>query len=266
MRRRKRIAAFFLVCLVLVMVAAVAGSLTIPSVMDIYGCQEMFSQYVVDPDVARQNVPSKWNVKIQDNGQALLLVMVQECEKVVLDKVVNVGAVGMSHIWIELEGPDEMVTPLPGTTRSLATRYWYIVPHQFDNSLARTLIALMGIDTQLVQEVSVGGDPGGTRSGQVIEGASPGANYDWTETSALYPAADVVTGSQRFYRSYGVRESTAVAKCESHFLGDAQVSLNAEPGSQVGQLGFGATLTGFSNPVWVEHCRVDYRVQLFPRD
>ncbi len=266
MKSTKWIAAFLLVCLVLVMVGAIAGSLTIPSVMDIYRCREMFSQYDMDPEVARQNVPTKWKVKIQDNGQALLLVMVQECEKMVLDKLVNVGAVGMSHIWIELEGPDELVTPLPGTTRSLPTRYWYILPHQFDNSLARTLIALMGVDTQLVQEVSLGGDPGGTRSGEVIEGSSPVANYHWIETSALYPQADVVTGSQRFYRTYGVRESAAVAKCESHFLGDAQVTLNAEPGSQVGKLGFGASLTGFSNPVWVEHCRVDYRVQFFPRD
>lgn len=95
--------------------------------MDLYDVKEMFSRYYVDLDIARQNVPSKWKVKIHDNGKALLLVMVQNCKKMVLDYIFNMGSVGMSHIWIELEGANEVVTPLPGTSRSLPTRYWYIL-------------------------------------------------------------------------------------------------------------------------------------------
>lgn len=263
MTRRKLFVGFLCILLALAIVIVIARSLFIPSVMDIYGCEEMFSRYYVDPDIARQNVPPKWNVKIHSNGKALLLVMVQQCEKMVLDNLIDVGSVGMSHIWIELEGPPEVVTPLPETTRSLPTWYWYILPHQFDNLLARTLIGLVGIDTQLVKKVSLGGDPGGTRSGEVIEGDSPEANYNWTETSLLYPAPDIVTGSHRFYRKYGVRESAAYAKCFTHFLGDSQVSLSATTDSVVGKLGFGTSLTGFSNPVWVKHCHVDYRVDFF---
>ncbi len=45
-----------------------SGIVTIPSVMDIYDVREMFSRYYVDPDIAKQNVPSKWKVKIHDNG------------------------------------------------------------------------------------------------------------------------------------------------------------------------------------------------------
>ena len=41
--------------------------------MDIYDVNEMFSRYYVDPDIAQQNVPSKWKVKIHDNGKAVLL-------------------------------------------------------------------------------------------------------------------------------------------------------------------------------------------------
>ena len=81
------------------------GIVNISSVMDIYDVKEMFSRYYVDPDIAQQNIPSKWRVKIHDNGKALLLVMVQECKKIVLDYFLNIGSVGMSHIWIELEGP-----------------------------------------------------------------------------------------------------------------------------------------------------------------
>jgi hypothetical protein len=124
------------------------------------------------------------------------------------------------------------------------------------------LFGVVGVDAQLVSKVSLGGDPGGTRSGEVIETDSPEAKYSWTESSQLYAAPDIVTGSQRFYRQYGARESEAYAKCESHFLGDAQVSLSATNDSVVGKLGFGTALTGFSNPVWVRHCRVDYRVDL----
>ncbi|HUS70233.1 MAG TPA: hypothetical protein VM075_05605 [Anaerolineae bacterium] len=263
MTRKKLIAGLLLVVLALAIVTLIARPPSIPSVMDIYGCSETFSQYHVDPDVARQNVPSKWQVKIHSNGQALLLVMVQECDKMVLDNVIDVGPVGMSHVWIELEGPQEVVTPLPGITRSLPTRYWFIAPHQLDNRLARILFGLVGVDAQFVEKVSLGGDPGGARSGEVIERDAPEAKYTWTETSQLYAAPDIVTGSQRFYRKYGVRESEAYGKCESHFLGDAQVSLSATTDSVVGKLGFGPSLTGFSNPVWVKHCRVDYRVDFF---
>ena len=257
------IAGLLLMILALAIVTLMVRSPSIPSVMDIYGCREMFSQYYVDPDVARQTVPSQWQVKIDGNGKAVLLVMVQQCDKMVLDNLIDVGPVGMSHVWIEVEGPPEVVTPLPETTRSLPTRYWFIAPHQLDNRLARVLFGLVGVDAQSVEKVSLGGDPGGTRSGEVIERDSPAAKYTWTETSQLYSAPDIVTGSQRFYRQYGVRESEVYAKCESHFLGDAQVSLSATTDSAVGKLGFGRALTGFSNPVWVKHCRVDYRVDLF---
>lgn len=237
-----------------------AGILSVPSVMDIYDITEMFSRYYVDPEIAQQSIPSKWKVKIHDNGKALLLVMVQNCKKMVLDYLLNVGSVGMSHIWIELEGLQEVVTPLPGTTRSLPTRYWYILPHQLDSRLARLLFSFVGVSSQKVKMVSVGGDPRGTRIGEVIEGDSPGTKYSWTEATQLYPTPDIVTGSQRFYRKYGVRESVAHAICESHFLGDSQVSLSATSDSVIGKLGFGKSLIGFSNPVWVKHCHVKYRV------
>ena len=68
------------------------GLVSFPSVMDLYDVKEMFSRYYVDPDIARQNIPSKWKVKIHDNGKALLLVMVQTCKKMVLDYIFNVGS------------------------------------------------------------------------------------------------------------------------------------------------------------------------------
>jgi hypothetical protein len=231
--------------------------------MDIYDTHEMFSRYYVDPVIAQLHVPSKWKVKIHENGKAFLYVLVQKCSKMVLDKVLKVGSVGMSHIWIELEGPHEVITPFPGTTRSLPTWYWYTLPHQLDSRLAALLFGFGGIDAQPIQEVSLGGDPGSSRSGKVIEGYSPEVGYSWTETSQLYQGPDIITGSHRIYRKYGVRESEAHVRCFTHFLGEGQVSLNVSPDSAIGKLGFGTALTGVTNPVWVKHCRVDYRVSFF---
>jgi hypothetical protein len=230
--------------------------------MDIYDMNEMFSRYYVDPEIAKQNVPSKWNVKIHDNGKALLLVMVQQCGKMVLDYLINVGSVGLSNVWIELEGPTELITPLPGTSRSLPSWYWYILPHQLDKRVAQILFRMAGVAAKQVKSVSLGGEPSGSRLGEVVEDSSD-VRYNWTEKSTLYSEPDVVTGSHRFFRKYGVRESRAHAKCFTHFLGEGEVNLNATPNSTVGKLGFGTSLNGFSNPVWVKHCRVEYRVGYF---
>jgi len=169
----------------------------------------------------------------------------------------------MSHIWIEIDGPPEVITPFPGTTRSLPTWYWYALPHQLDNRLAALMFGIAGIAAQSIQDVSLGGDPGSSRSGKVTEAYSPEVGYIWNETSQLYPEPDIITGSHRLYHKYGVRESAAHVRCFTHFLGDGQVGLNASPDSAIGKLGFGTTLTGVTNPVWVKHCRVEYRVGFF---
>ena len=125
------------------------------------------------------------------------------------------------------------------------------------------LFGLAGASAQSVRKVSLGGDPGNSRAGEVIEGDSPDTRYSWNETSQLYPVPDIITGSHRFYRKYGMRESVAHAKCFTHFLGESQVELSAASDSAIGKLGFGTSLSGFSNPVWVKHCRVKYQVGYF---
>ena len=95
----------------------------------------------------------------------------------------------------------------------------------------------------------------------MIEGGSLDASYSWTERSKLFAEPDVVTG--RLYGRYGVRESEAHVRCFTQFMGESVVSLSAKPDSSVGRLGFGTSLTGFSSPVWIKHCRVKYKVGYF---
>jgi len=66
--RRRTIAGLVCVFLIVVILALIAPSVSIPSVMDIYGCEETFSHYYVDPGVARRTVPPKWQVKVHENG------------------------------------------------------------------------------------------------------------------------------------------------------------------------------------------------------
>lgn len=234
-------------------------SIGIPSTMDMYDTQEMFSRYPVDPQIAQRNVPPPWRVKIHEDGQARLLVMVQDCSRMILDAVIPLGRVRFSHIWIELDGPAELVEPLEGTSRALPTWYWYILPHQSDRSLVRALFGVAGAPAQLVERVSLGTRVGRSRPGAVRETTTAG--YRWTEVAELYDRPDVVTGSHRFYRRYGRWESEAHARCFTHFLGEGTVRLEASDDSSIASLGFGTSLTGFSNPVWFRHCHVEYHVR-----
>lgn len=241
------------------------GLFSLPVCLDMYDVREMFSRYYVDPDIARNHVPAKWKVKIHENGKALLLVMVQDCRRMVLARLFHIGSVRLAHAWIELAGPEEVLPALPGTSRTLPTWYWYIVPHQMDRRLAVGLFKAVGVPAQHVGQITLGGDPGGTRSGAVVERHVPDMGYQWTETSVLYPAPDIITGSHRFYWQQGIRETEAHARCFTHFLGDARVELHADPESAVGRLDFGLDLTGFSSPVWFKHCHIAYRVGFFKR-
>ena len=240
-----------------------ASPMGLSSTMKMLGCKEMFAEFHLDPAIAGGNVPPDYDVRIHPNGMAMLLLMVQECERCVLNGVIPISPLRMSHIWIELAGPEEVGPALPGTTASLPTRYYYALPHQVDSVLARCGLWLAGIDVQMVKQVSLGGDPGGIRQGIVVERQDPKTRYWWQKTSALWPSPNVVTGRRRFYRQYGriiKRRSEGLVVCSSSFLGQGEVQLEADVGSAIGALAFGTILHGATNPVEINHCNVSIRV------
>jgi hypothetical protein len=225
-----------------------------------YDTNEMFSRYYVDPVIAQKIIPNKWKVKVNENGKAILLIMVQKCKKMILDRIFNVGSVALSNLWIEIEGQPEIITPLPGTSRSLPTWYWYVTPHQLNNSMAVSLCNLVGVPTKHVKKISLVGDQTTIRTGEVIEDDSIHARYSWTENIKRYPDPDIITGSHRLYGIFRGCETEAHVRCFTHFLGESEVSLVATSNSSVAKLGFGTSLSGFSNPVWFKHCSVKYKV------
>lgn len=231
--------------------------------LDMVDCKELFAEFPVDPEIARQNVPQGYEVLIHKNGKAMMLILVQECEKCVFDSLIPVSPMNMSQVWIEIAGPNEVGPPLPDTTGSLPTRYWYILPHQTDRTLAHISFKIAGIDSQLVKEISQGGKPGGVRQGRVIEKKSP-VMYTWTETSKLWPEPKLVTGRQKFYRQYGrfiKRASEGSVTCRANFIGDGEIVLKADPASAVGSLKFGTELHGTTKLVEI-NCRANVKVSL----
>jgi hypothetical protein len=231
--------------------------------MEMANCKEMFAEFPLDATVAKENVSPGYTIRINKDGMARMLLMVQDCEEGILDGLLRIRPMRMSHIWIEIDGPEETGPPLPGTTGSLPTVYYYILPHQFESGLAYFGLVLAGIDSQLVKEITLGERSGDQRPGQVIE-RSPSLGYRWTETSTLSTMPNIVTGKRKFYREYGwviksISEGTVT--CNSSFLGEGNVALNTSPDSAIGRLHFGTDLKGTAHSVEMS-CHAEIKVRI----
>ena len=222
-------------------------SFTIPSKMKMIGCRESFVEFYVDPQVARRNVPTNYEVRKYPNGKANLLIMIQDWDKCILDGILPIKQVKMSHIWIELNGPNEIGPALPGTESSLPTSYYYALPHQIDNKLAVLAFRLAGIDVQQVKRIEVSGKPGESHSVRVVERENPAIGYSWEGSGDLWDEPKILTGRRWFYRQYGKRwkrKSAGLVVCRSSFLGESEIKLTVDDGSMISSLGFGSELPG----------------------
>ena len=231
--------------------------------MKMIRCKEMFGEFNIDPVIAKRKVPPDYEIRIHPNGKAMLLLMVQDCESCILNNIIRISPMRMAHIWIEIVGPEEIGPYLPDTTASLPTRYYYALPHQIDNALARFALGIAGIDVQKAKRISLGGNPGGIRHGMVVEQDEPTSRYSWEEKSTLWQSPNVLTGRRWFYRQYGhiiKRRSEGLVVCNSSFLGEGEVRLDVDSGSAIGDLGFGTTLYGVMNSVEMKYCNVRIRV------
>lgn len=233
----------------------------LPSFLTMIGCRELFAELPIDAALARRAVPSSYSIRRLPTNQAKLLFLIQECERGILDGVLHVRPLRMAQLWIELEGPEEVGPPLPGTTSSLPTSYWYALPHQMDSVVATTAFRVAGIDVQRVMRIESGGAPGAPRRGEVVEGRSGEERYGWEEVTRLWDAPNIVTGRRWFYREYGrvlKRRSVGLVICRAAFVGEGKITVTASPDSAIGRLGIGS-LHGSSNAVEMT-CRATIRV------
>jgi hypothetical protein len=222
------------------------------SKMKMTNCRELFAEFPVDMIAARDAVPNSYDVRVYPNGMALLLLMVQECQSCTLDQLLVIRPMRMAHFWIELVGPEEVGPAVPGSIASLPTSYYYAMPHQLENPLGAFIFRMVGIDIQHVAQITIGGDPGKNRRGNILESQSSGCRCSIEDCTHIWESPQVLTGRRWFFREYGgliKRRSVGRVVCRSSFLGEGEVTLKATEDSIVAQLGFGRTLHGVSKAV-----------------
>ena len=224
-----------------------ASPFYLPSRMKMIGCKEFFVEFPIDAQLARQVVPQSFEIQTYPNGSAMLLIMIQDWDKCILDGILPIKRVKMSHIWIELDGPQEIGPPLPGTASSLPTSYYYALPHQIDNRLAVLAFKLAGIDVHLVRKIDLQGNFGVHQIVRVTEGDNPTTGYSWEFTPDMWSTPNIVTGRRWFYRNYGSRlkrKSTGLVVCRSSFLASTPVEMSVDRGSVMDRLGFSGKISG----------------------
>jgi len=234
------------------------------SKMTMTRCRELFAEFPIDLATARKAVPVHYDVRVYPNGQALLLLMVQECERCTLDHLIVVRPMRMAHFWIELNGPEEVGAAVPGTTASLPTSYYYALPHQLESPLGAFVFRAVGIDIQRVTRIRIGGDPGVERQGEILENQITGSGCKLEDRTPLWKSPQVLTGRRWFFREYGRftrRRSVGRVVCRSSFLGEGEVTLTATLDSAVTRLGFGTTLHGVCKAVEMS-CKANIWVAL----
>jgi hypothetical protein len=225
--------------------------------MELWDCRELFVEFPVDAARAQAGLPSGYQVKPRDGGKAVLLLMVQDCTRGRLDRILPIEPLRFAHVWIEVTGPEEVGPVLGGTLRSLPTAYYYATPHQVESRMGHLALSAVGIASQRVDSISLGGGPGPARKGEVVE--SPGrGGYRWTDAGRPWAEGQYVTGRRRFGRDIGglwPRRTSGTVECRSNFLGQSQVALEADPDSAIGRLQLGGVLRGEGYLVEMTDCR-----------
>lgn len=227
-------------------------------------CRELFAEFPVDASAARKAVPAPYQVRMYPEGNALLLLLVQECERCVLDGALTIRPMKMAHFWIELAGPEELGPTVPGTSASLPTSYYYVMGHQMDSGLAALAFWTVGIDVQRVAQITIGGEPGEKRYSKILERRIGGCGCSIEDHTPSWIAPQLLTGRRWFFRDYGRllrRRSAGLVVCRSTFLGEGEAILRASEDSIVDRLGFGRMLRGISKAVEIS-CDVSIRVGL----
>jgi hypothetical protein len=231
--------------------------------MEMRDCRELFVEFPVDAPSAQADLPAGYQARRRADGRAVLLLMIQDCDRGRLDGILPVRPLRFSHAWIEVEGPEEIGAALPGTLRSLPTSRYYASPHQIDSRVAHFALRTVGIASERVDEISLGGVPAPARHGRVVEGGSR-VGYRWTDAARPWPVPEYVTGRRTFDRELGTlwrRRTRGTVECRSRFLGQASVVLEADPGSLLGRLHLGETLRGDGHLVEMTDCRAAIRVE-----
>lgn len=239
-------------------------------------CTEMVAHYHVSAGTARKVVPSEYEVKLNDDGTATLMLPIQECSQIglnFLDAVLQINTTRLAHAWIAVEGPANVIDPVEGAAWTWPTMYWYYVQGQTDNLLLAAVMMLSGVQMEVIDGVTLGGLGPGFREGQVVEREHPLVTYTWREYSAsqvsfppysLAPPVPVGVNHVLYRKQAGPTGPTLVTgkvRCLIQLYGMGMSTLTADPSSVIGKIGFHTQLSAPMTLDFDQGCTADFQTQ-----
>ena len=164
-------------------------------------CAESVAWLAVDPTVARYYVPEEFDLHIEPNGSAVLLVVAQDCSNVTIDGR-SIDPMQMAHMWIRIQGPFE-IDPVPGADVTKPTLHFYAhrdftTSRQFERAISKS-----GLPGELVDSITLSPFGGPVREITITENATTGRRFSWvSQQSAVPPIAVGVRHHVRHYSKW----------------------------------------------------------------
>ncbi|MGE5530742.1 MAG: hypothetical protein ACM3VW_01325 [Bacteroidota bacterium] len=118
-----------------------------------------------------------------EEGQALLLILAQDCSEYWIDGQ-NLGPTQEMHVWLSIEGAKD-TRPVVGAEVTRVTMTWFRLFHGSTNPRARTARTVAGNVETAIEGVSLD-VPGPKRGGRVL--LTKNLTYSWRAVSAVPPA------------------------------------------------------------------------------
>ena len=239
-------------------------------------CRESAQFLAVDPAIARGYVPRGYTVFVSDqdaadvsralpDGSAVLVTIYQECSAASWDGM-QLAPLKMVHHWVRLVGPQEIL-PVPGTSRTLPTYYWYMLDDPTTSIALRRRLREAGVTSSKIESIELGYDINGVRTGKVVERSTPGASdyisYSFVENNR--PSEQLPVGvNHRLYHETcdDSGQCTLMEALDSGFIipfgAGSPVTVTAHPDSSVARLWGTAELRGIATQF--EH--MEFRVSI----
>lgn len=217
-------------------------------------CHETFAAFPVSFAVARDLVPAEYEVVQFAPGTVILWLPLQDCSSLEVNGE-DIGRTPLSHAWIPVVGPQEVVT-VPGYGPAYRDYFYSIAEHTTKN-LARQLAKQIGYEGHVIESLTLGTlipttSGYGVRAGGVVEkafGNDRSYGYRWVDQVFPVSSAGPIVHTYYHTKNAGKKGETDV-RCGVARTGEGYIQLTVDPRSELAVLG--TTLLGQSVDLTME--------------
>jgi len=238
-------------------------------------CRESAQFLAVDPARAQGYVPLGYTVFVSDqdaadvsralpDGSAIFIIIYQECSAASWDGM-QLAPLKMVHHWVRIDGPLEIL-PIPGTSRTVPTYYWYMLDDPTTNIDLRRRLREAGVTSSKIESIELGFDKNGVRTGGVVEKNAPGEkndiSYSFVENNRPSEQVPVGVNHRLFHETCDDNGRCTLMKAlDSGFIvpfgSGSPVTVTAHPDSSVARLWGTTKLKGIATQFEHMEFRVD---------